>query len=125
MSDSPRKLRSPLAAYGPLIGLVAVIAVAVFVMFSMVTTRPEPVAPTPVPTPVSPEKMRERMGMPDLQELNKKVRELVKKYGYSWYDLPASEKAKLMREAHGQGQQIFERVVDELRQEEFEKTKKP
>jgi hypothetical protein len=116
MSDSSPKMRSPIAAYGPIIALVAVLGVALAVLFSLGsgTSGTENLAPDPKATPVSQEEMRAQMGYTNPGDAKKKVEELIKKRGRSWFKLKPDEQQELNRISRGHGREMFEGVISSL-----------
>jgi hypothetical protein len=121
MSDSSKKLRSPLAVYGPFVALVGVLGVTLAVLFSLGAQGDPSVgagaAEKPTPSP-SREELMQQMGYSEPKKVRARVEELIQKRGYSWFDLSEEEKQELTRSTRGNGRSLFEEMATKLREKE-------
>jgi hypothetical protein len=119
MSDSTPKLRSPLAAYGPIIALIAVLVVALGVLFTLGGSPSSPLDPPPPPSKppggMTKEEMYKRAGVAPEEEIQKEISGLIKTRGMSWFDLKPEERQHLDRITRGSGRMKYEAAVDTLR----------
>ncbi|MGC4046015.1 MAG: hypothetical protein QM758_19655 [Armatimonas sp.] len=120
MSDSSPKLRSPIAAYGPIVLSLAAIGIAVAVLFAMGSAKQAAETPPstglpPGPSGVSAKEQTKRMGYGDPDEARAESLKLMKTRGMSWFDLTAEEKGKINRLTHGGGRNFYEELVDKER----------
>jgi hypothetical protein len=119
MSDSKPKLRSPLAAYGPIIAVVAMLGVALAVLLTLGNSRTSPFEPPPPPSKppggMTKEEMYRQAGMAPEEEIQKKIDSLIKTRGLSWFDLTPEERRNLDRATRGSGRSKYEATVEALR----------
>jgi hypothetical protein len=119
MSDPKTKLRSPLAAYGPIIALIAVLGVALGVLFNLGNASSSPLAPPPPsskpPGNVTREEVYRQAGLAPEEQVQKKIDGLIKTRGPSWFDLKPDEQRDLDRMTRGSGRSKYESTVEALR----------
>ncbi len=120
MSDSSPKLRSPIAAYGPVVVPVVIFTLGISVLFVLGRSKPPRESfsiteMTPPPRAISPKEVQKRMGYGDPDEARAEAQKLMKERGLSWFDLKPEDQNKLNKLTRGGGRKMYETVVSEER----------